>query len=155
MQVGEQLSVELERGKELSIGLVVIGELNDKGERRLFFGLDGQPRVIAVVERAAKANAAAIRLADESDPGQIAAPMPGMVSVVSVKLGDRVEAGDRLMSLEAMKMETAIAAPHGGTVADLPVKASPHRFTPRWLNAAGSIHRVSAQPLLAGLRHPC
>lgn len=122
MAVGDQVLAEIEKGKVLNIVLVAIGEVNDKGERKLFFELNGQPRTISVIERAVSANIAIVPMADESDPSHIAAPMPGLVSAVCVKPGDLVKTGDRLMSIEAMKMETAILAVRNGTVCEVPVK---------------------------------
>jgi 3-methylcrotonyl-CoA carboxylase alpha subunit len=53
--------------------------------------------------------------------GAILAPMPGKVIAVDVSEGQAVEAGQRLLVLEAMKMEHALTAPFGGTVAELAV----------------------------------
>ena len=122
MTVGEQILAEIEKGKVLNIVLVAIGEVNAKGERKLFFELNGQPRTISVIERAASANIADVRMADENDPSHIAAPMPGLISALCVKPGDLVRAGDRLMSIEAMKMETAILASSDGKVSEIPIK---------------------------------
>ena len=51
--------------------------------------------------------------------GEVEAPMPGKVTAVDVSAGDRVEKGQRLLTLEAMKMEHALTAPFDGTVAEL------------------------------------
>lgn len=123
MTIGEQVLVEIEKGKTLNIVLIAIGEANDKGERKLFFELNGQPRTISVVEKSAARAGAAVRFADEADAGHVAAPMPGAVSVLCVKPGDRVKAGDRLLSIEAMKMESAILASKDGTISEVLVKA--------------------------------
>lgn len=122
MSIGEQVLVEIEKGKVLNIVLAAIGEINDKGERKLFFELNGQPRTISVIEKAAYANVAAVRMADENDLRQVAAPMPGLISALCVKPGDYVKTGVRLMSIEAMKMETAILATRNGTVTEVIVK---------------------------------
>lgn len=122
MTVGEQILAEIEKGKVLNIVLVAIGAVNAKGERKLFFELNGQPRTVCVIERAASANIAAVRMADENDPSHVAAPMPGLISALCVKPGDLVRAGDRLMSIEAMKMETAILASSDGKVREIAIK---------------------------------
>lgn len=122
MSIGEQVQVEIEPGKVLNIVLAAISEINEKGERKLFFELNGQPRTISVVEKAATASIAAARMADETDARHVAAPMPGLISALSVQSGDPVKAGDRLMSIEAMKMETAILATRDGTVTEVAVK---------------------------------
>jgi pyruvate carboxylase len=123
MAVGEQILVEIEKGKVLDIVLVAIGEVSDKGERKLFFELNGQPRMIVVVERGATMTGALVKRADESDLGHVAAPMPGVISLLSIKIGDPVRTGDRLMSIEAMKMESGISAGRDGKIAELLVKA--------------------------------
>lgn len=123
MALGEQISVEIEKGKTLDIVLVTISEVNDKGERKLFFELNGHPRMIVVVERGAVVGSTLTRSADEADPRHVAAPMPGLISLLSVKVGDSVKSGDRLMSIEAMKMESGIFSKRDGTVAEMLVKA--------------------------------
>jgi 3-methylcrotonyl-CoA carboxylase alpha subunit len=51
--------------------------------------------------------------------GEIEAPMPGKVTAVEVSQGEKVAKGQRLLTLEAMKMEHALTAPFDGTVAEL------------------------------------
>jgi 3-methylcrotonyl-CoA carboxylase alpha subunit len=51
--------------------------------------------------------------------GEIEAPMPGKVTAVEVSRGEKVAKGQRLLTLEAMKMEHALTAPFDGTVAEL------------------------------------
>ena len=60
--------------------------------------------------------------ADPDDPDHVAAPMPGKVSNVAVKKGQPVKTGERLLSIEAMKMETAVYSPREATVGDVLVK---------------------------------
>jgi len=87
---------------------------------RVFFELNGQPRSVAVPDRLHGATGVAARAkAEPGVPGQVGAPMPGVISTVAIKAGQRIEAGDVLVSIEAMKMETAIHADTGGTVTDL------------------------------------
>ena len=61
--------------------------------------------------------------ANPDDPNHVSAPMPGKVSTVAVKKGELVKAGQRLLSIEAMKMETAVYAPRDAMVAEVLVKA--------------------------------
>jgi pyruvate carboxylase len=90
---------------------------------RVFFELNGQPRIARVPDRAHGAAGAARRpKAEPGNPAQVAAPMPGVVSGVSVQAGQAVQAGDVLLSIEAMKMETALHADRSGTVAEVLVK---------------------------------
>ena len=121
MEADQEIDVEIERGKSLVVRLMTIGEVEDDGRVRVFFELNGQPRIIMVADRKANASQTARRMADPADETQLGAPMPGVVATLSVRQGDRVKAGDPLMTLEAMKMETAVTAPRDGLVIDLAV----------------------------------
>lgn len=124
MQTGSEIFVEIERGKTLVIRCLAVGEVNDKGMKRVFFELNGQPRSIAVPDRLHGAAEAMTRAkADPDDSTHIGAPMPGVVSTVNVKVGQNVEVGDVLLSIEAMKMETAIYSEITGVVEEMLVKA--------------------------------
>ena len=116
MEPGEEISVELEPGKTLSVRLQTTSETNAEGEVKLFFELNGQPRVIRVPDRNAAASAGRAEKADTTNDTHVAAPMPGSVVSVAVKEGQVVKAGDLLLSLEAMKMETAIHAERDGEI---------------------------------------
>jgi pyruvate carboxylase len=124
LSVGQEISVELERGKVLVIRCQAIGEPDDTGEVRVFFELNGQPRIVRVPDRAHGAGAGKGR--QKAEPGnvdQVAAPMPGVVSGLAVSAGQAVLKGDVLLSIEAMKMETALHADRDGTVAEILVRA--------------------------------
>ena len=121
MKPGEEIVVEIEPGKSLIVRLQAIGDPEADGHVKLFFELNGQPRVIRVAD-GDRAVAAARRKADEGDERQIAAPMAGAVSTIAVRKGQRVAAGAPLLTLEAMKMETTLNAPRPGTVAEICVE---------------------------------
>jgi pyruvate carboxylase len=123
MEAGDEITVEIDRGKTLNIRLMAVGEPNERGEREVFFELNGQPRVIRVDDRSVASTVEANEKADESNPAHVPAPMPGMIATIAASEGQRVKAGEVLMTLEAMKMETSITAPEAGTVKRLPVKA--------------------------------
>ena len=110
MQPGEEISVEIDPGKTLEVRLQTIGDTDDAGEVRVFFELNGQPRTVRVPNRAAKGVTAARPKADAGNPGHIGAPMPGVVATVAAQAGQKVKAGDLLLTIEAMKMETGIHA---------------------------------------------
>ncbi len=116
MAPGEEISVEIDPGKTLEIRMQTLGETTDDGEAKVFFELNGQPRVIRVPNRMVKAKTAARPKAAEGDPGHIGAPMPGSVASVAVSPGQKVAAGDLLLTIEAMKMETGIHADREATV---------------------------------------
>ncbi|MDP3340878.1 pyruvate carboxylase [Frigidibacter sp.] len=116
MTPGEEISVEIDPGKTLEIRLQTLGETTDEGEAKVFFELNGQPRVIKVPNRMVKAKTAARPKAAEGNPAHIGAPMPGSVASVAVTVGQKVNAGDLLLTIEAMKMETGIHADRAATV---------------------------------------
>ncbi len=110
MQPGDEITTEIDPGKALEIRLQAVGETSDDGEVKVFFELNGQPRVIRVPNRAVKAKTAARPKAQEGNASHIGAPMPGSVASVTVAAGQKVRAGDLLLTIEAMKMETGLHA---------------------------------------------
>jgi pyruvate carboxylase len=123
MRAEEEILVEIERGKTLVIRCLALGEVDDQGMATLFFELNGQPRRIRVPDRSRAASAAGVRRkAEAGNAAHLAAPMPGVVSGVAVAAGQKVTAGDVLLSIEAMKMETALHAERDGEIAELLVK---------------------------------
>ena len=122
MEVGEEIAVDIEPGKTLIICLQAIGETEEDGRARLFFELNGQPRMIAIADRRVAGSGGGSVVADPADPRHLGAPMPGLVTGIAVKAGQTIATGDLLLTLEAMKMETSVAARRDGTVAEIMVK---------------------------------
>jgi pyruvate carboxylase len=120
---GEEISVEIEPGKQLVLRYLTVGEPRDDGMRTVFFELNGQPREVNVADRALEGKLHKQPKADPDNPNHIAAPMPGKVSNVAVKKGQPVKAGERLLSIEAMKMETAVYCPRDAAVAEIDVQS--------------------------------
>jgi len=116
MQVGDETSFAIEKGKALVVRLQAVGETDEEGQVRVFFELNGQPRVVKVPNRAAAASLPTRAKAEDGNDSHIAAPMPGAVSTVAVSAGQQVKAGDVLLTMEAMKMETALHALRDGVV---------------------------------------
>ncbi len=123
MQPGEEVTVDIEKGKTLVILAQAIGETDETGQVKVFFELNGQPRIVKVPNRAASAKIVARRKAEDGNDAHVGAPMPGVVSTVAVKAGQEVKAGDVLLSIEAMKMETALHAERDGKIAEVLVNA--------------------------------
>ena len=124
MAQSDEVFAELERGKTLVIRCLAVSDTDEKGMVTVFFELNGQPRRVKVPDRAHGAvGAASRRKADPGDASHVGAPMPGVISTVAVSAGQEIRAGDVLVSIEAMKMETAIHAERDGKVADVLVKA--------------------------------
>jgi pyruvate carboxylase len=119
----DELFVDIERGKTLVIRYLARGEADEEGRRTIFFELNGQPREVKVTDRSLAVTVEARRMADEGDPAHVGAPMPGLVTAVSVRAGDRVARGDRLVSIEAMKMETGVFAERDAEVVEVLVAA--------------------------------
>ena len=119
---GEEISVEIEEGKTLIIKFLTISEPHADGTRTVFFELNGQPRDVSVVDRSLEATASRVTKADPADPKQVGAAMPGMVVTVAVSAGDKVVKGQKLFTLEAMKMETTVNSDVDGRVAEVLVK---------------------------------
>lgn len=122
LELDEERAIELEEGKCLIVKLTAIGEPDDKGIRKLFFELNGQPRQITIKDNSIKSEESARLRADKLDPSQIGASMPGKVLSLEVAVGDVVEKGQTLLTTEAMKMETSVTSPHAGKVARLEVR---------------------------------
>ena len=100
------------------------GETDDKGMVTVFFELNGQPRRIKVPDRAHGASGSRAKpKAEAGNPNHVGAPMPGVVSTVAVSAGQKVSAGDVLLSIEAMKMETVLHAERDGTIGDVLARA--------------------------------
>ncbi|WP_282602966.1 pyruvate carboxylase [Paracoccus sp. PARArs4] len=116
MEPGQEISVEIDPGKTLEVRLLTIGETDDKGEVKVFFELNGQPRQVRIPNRKAGGGSAARPKADPSNDGHVGAPMPGVVASVAVTQGQTVAQGDLILTIEAMKMETGIHADQDGTV---------------------------------------
>ncbi len=120
LEPGDEISVDLEAGKTLVIRCQAIGETDEKGEKKVFFELNGQPRNVKVPDRAHGATgAAAMRKAEDGNAAHVGAPMPGVISTVAITAGQDVTAGDVLVSIEAMKMETALHAERDGKVKEV------------------------------------
>ena len=120
LSISEEISVEIGPGKVLFIKLIGISEPNAEGQRNVFYELNGMPRECAVIDQALAPKNAITRLkGDLNDPLQAVAPMPGMVSEVNAEVGAKLEEGDPIITLEAMKMLTTISASTTGTVTEI------------------------------------
>jgi len=122
LQSGEEISVEIEPGKTLIIKYLTTGEAREDGTRTVFFELNGQPREVNVPDHKVEGNLHKHPKADPDNAKHVAAPMPGKVSTVAVKKGQVIKNGERLLSIEAMKMETAVYSPREAKIADILVK---------------------------------
>lgn len=111
----QEVAVDIDPGKTLVIQLTGRQDDDSEGVAHLFFELNGQPRPTHV-QKAGLVNKKAHAKAEDGNPNHVAAPMPGTIATVSVKPGQKVNRGSPLLSIEAMKMETAVTAERDATV---------------------------------------
>lgn len=124
MQPGEEISVEIEPGKTLILKFQTIGDPHEDGKRLVFFELNGQPRDVLVEDKSLGGGSGPARpKAEPGNPLHVAAPMPGAVVAVAVGVGEQVAAGQKLLTLEAMKMETTLYAERAARVAEVVTRA--------------------------------
>ena len=119
MEPGQEITVDLEKGKTLIVRFVACSATHEDGTRTVFFELNGQPRSVKVADRSQVPKRPPQRKAELGNARHIGAPMPGTVATVSVSPGQKVARGDVLVTLEAMKMETAVRADADGEVAEV------------------------------------
>jgi pyruvate carboxylase len=119
MEAGDEISIEIEPGKTLFVKFLTVGDPHEDGRRQVFFELNGQPREVLVLDRSLSAEVRSNPKAEPGNPHHVAAPMPGLVVSVTVAPGEQVAAGQKLVTLEAMKMESTVYADMAGTIAEV------------------------------------
>ena len=124
LEAGQEINVELEPGKTLIVRYVTRSEPHEDGSRTVFFELNGQPRSVRVLDRAQIPSRPPQRKIEAGNPRHVGAPMPGTIATVAVKVGQKVARGDVLLTLEAMKMQTAVRAELDGSVGEVLVRPS-------------------------------
>jgi pyruvate carboxylase len=122
MEPGDEVSVDIERGKTLIVRFVAVSEVRDDGTRQVFFELNGQPRSIVVADRSQVAKRPPQRKVEAGNAKHVGAPMPGTIATVKAIVGQKIAKGDLLLTMEAMKMETSVRAEADGTVAEVLAK---------------------------------
>lgn len=115
LEPGEECAVDVEPGKTMIVSIQAVGEPDERGSRPVWAALNGQARLFRTIDRSSSRSGRVRERADASEPGHVAAPFAGAVSV-AVKVGDVVEVGDPVATIEAMKMEAPITTPVAGTV---------------------------------------
>jgi pyruvate carboxylase len=123
LKPGEEINVAIDEGKVLFIKLINVGTPDKDGRRVITYELNGYPREAVVVDKTLAKTVKARAKADAGDPLQVGAPIPGMVTALSATVGGKVAKGDKLATLEAMKMQTNILAPTDGVIAEVLVTA--------------------------------
>ncbi len=116
LETGEEIAIEIEPGKVLVVKFLTVSDAQPDGTRTVFYELNGQPREVSIRDLSRKAVVESRIKADPAIPGQVGAPIPGAVSSISVDVGQQVAKGDRLLIMEAMKMQSTIYSPVAGKV---------------------------------------
>ena len=123
LEEGEECVFDIEPGKRLIVKFHTVGEPQPDGTRIIFFDLNGAPREVRVRDRSLQSDRPAARKADSGNPQHVGAPTPGVVTGLFVTVGDEVTASSKLLTLEAMKMQSTLYAPEAGRVEELLVAA--------------------------------
>ena len=121
LRPGEEISVNIEEGKVLIIRLISVGQPDKDGRRAISYELNGIARETLILDKSVAPKSKARPKADLGDATQVGAPIPGLVAQLSVSVGSKVAKGDKLLMMEAMKMQNSVYAPCDGVVAELHV----------------------------------
>jgi pyruvate carboxylase len=119
LDVGDEVSIDIEAGKTLIIKLNAVGRVREDGTRNIYFELNGEPRVVTVKDLSVESEHESHEKADPANVKHVGAPMPGKVFKLLASVGEKVVAGDTLLTTEAMKMETNVKTRVDGVVAEL------------------------------------
>ncbi|MDC1054745.1 pyruvate carboxylase, partial [Alphaproteobacteria bacterium] len=112
----KEYSLPIDKGKNLIVRYLAKGEPNANGSSSVFFELNGQPRTIEITNKEFSKNVATKTKSEEGNANHIGSPLPGQVAKIFVNEGTKVIKGDRVLVIEAMKMETTINAEKSGTI---------------------------------------
>jgi pyruvate carboxylase len=119
LDVGDEVSIDIEAGKTLIVKLNAVGRVREDGTRNIYFELNGEGRQVSIKDLSAVTEIVSHAKADPDDFKEVGAPMPGKIFKVLVAVGDEVKEGDILLSTEAMKMETNVKAKKEGVVREI------------------------------------
>ena len=118
----KEYSLRIDKGKNLIIRYLAKSNTNNKGMQSVFFEINGQPRTIEIEDRIFSKGISKKIKADDTNRNQIGSPLPGQIAKIYIKAGDRVIKGDSLLIIEAMKMETTIAAETSSIIKSITVE---------------------------------
>ena len=121
-QIDTEYSLEIERGKNLIVRYLAKSQTNNKGLSSVFFELNGQPRTVEIEDNIFSKNITKNKKVKKNDLNSFGSPLPGQVSKIFAKEGDKIIKGDNVIVIEAMKMETTITAEKSGVIKMLNVE---------------------------------
>ena len=119
MESGQEINIDIERGKTLIVRYVTTSDPHEDGTRTVFFELNGQPRPIRAADRSQVAKRPPRRKVEPGNAAHVGAPMPGTIATVPVHVGQKMGKGEALLTLEAMKMETTVRADRDGVIKEI------------------------------------
>ncbi len=122
LKPGDEISVEIEQGKTLFFKLINVGSIDKDGRRAVTFELNGMTRETSIADNSVQAKVKSREKADPANPLHLGAPIPGIITSVSVGVGARVVKGEKLITMEAMKMQTTLYSNKDGVVEEIQVK---------------------------------
>jgi len=122
LKPGHEISANIEEGKTLFIKLINVGPVDSDGQRTINFELNGMPREAMALDRSVQPKTKSRVKADPTDPLQTGAPIPGIVTAIAVSVGTKVAKGDKLLTMEAMKMQTTLYSSADGVVDEIYVQ---------------------------------
>ena len=118
----KEYSLKIDKGKNLIVRYLAKSNTNNKGMQSVFFEINGQPRTIEIEDRIfSKSISKKIKI-DEKNSSHVGSPLPGQISKIYIKVGDRVIKGDNLLVIEAMKMETTVTAETSSVIKSINVE---------------------------------
>jgi pyruvate carboxylase len=116
LKLGDEISVAIEEGKTLFIKLVNVSAPDKDGRRTITYELNGMTREAFITDKSVAPKAKTRPKVELSDPLQVGAPIPGLIVSIAVTVGQKVSKGDKLLMMEAMKMQTTVYAPVNGVI---------------------------------------
>jgi pyruvate carboxylase len=122
MKPGDEITVDIEEGKTLFIRLMNLSPVDPEGKRVVSFEMNGMARQTTVVDKSVQPKVKARAKADSTDVLQVGAPIPGVITALPVNAGTQVKKGEKILSLEAMKMQTTVYAPADGVIDEIAVQ---------------------------------
>jgi len=120
-QQDKEYTIEIDKGKNLILRYLAKSEVNSNGKCSVFFEINGQPRTIDIENKEFSKNITQRAKADDNNLDHVGSPLPGQVAKIFVQSGSKVIKGDKLLVIEAMKMETTINADKSGTIKSINV----------------------------------
>ena len=119
LKKGEETVLRIGEGKAIIIKYIDMTEPNEEGYRTLTFEINGIMREVTILDKSLEVKSDRKLKAEKNNPAHLGSPIPGTVSKIFVKEGDKVEKNTVIMTVEAMKMETSVLSKVAGVVDEI------------------------------------